>query len=97
MRDFAKLFVADGIGQILITTTLSDEGYPSLTCRIPNTEDTQWEVSASVKLEDTTAGYEHITKLFDEMTLKLAIDMAKPLIKARDIFASGDDLNVEAV
>jgi hypothetical protein len=84
MTDFAKLFVADGIGQILITTSINDEGNPCLICRIPDTADAILETSIQYRGSDVTKGEKIMSDLLREMTLESAIKMADPLVQSRN-------------
>lgn len=90
-NDFARLFRAEGIGQILATVEENDDERPCLKFRIP---DTEWGVltcSVSASTDDYDAAEQFAYAMLKNLTEEAAVTSVKPLIEFRDRIAQGEE------
>lgn len=99
MKDFAKLFVREGIGQVLVTREESpDTDLPSVVVRLPDFNDLECRVSLGLD----TATYDRAEKFADDMFAGINednldiiigdyIDMRNRMIEDMNQGETGDD------
>lgn len=90
-QDFAKLFVVEGIGQILVTLSETEYGDPCLTLRIPDAGDFGMSLDIAFENLSLSAAEARAREVFDAIDAEKAAAGVKPLIELRDQLLSNQD------
>ncbi len=87
MRDFAKLWRVDGIGQILAVISENDDGAPIVQVRVPDQGDLILTADLAFVGDDYDVAAQNAQTCLDNMTEAQAIAAAAPLLRAAADFA----------
>ena len=82
MSDFAKLFEAEGIGQILATLDENDDEDPCVTFRIPDTAGCRLQMSVGFQASSYDLAERKALAFFNALDLEHAVKTVAPLQEA---------------
>jgi len=85
VKNFAKLFVVEGIGQILAVLGENDDGEAVITLRISDYADCALKMDITLSDAEYDRQEAFTQKLLDEMTEEAAAKAVKPLIDVRNL------------